>query len=231
MSSALINRGLYSIPEANRLTGVPARTIRRWIEGYSYARSGEKFESTPLWHSSVFSESIPCIDFLDLIELRVVDAILKEGVSLHAVRAALIKARELFQVDRPFSSSCFKTDGKSVFLEIQKDSDDPKLIDLIKNQYAINRVLEPSFKNIDFNNTTASRWWPLSRKSSVILDPKLSFGAPVVNETFVPTAVLVNAVDQFGSVRAAAKWFDVSISSVNDALSFEKGLSGRQLAA
>ena len=32
----LICRGIYTVGEASRLTGVPAATIRRWLRGYAY---------------------------------------------------------------------------------------------------------------------------------------------------------------------------------------------------
>ena len=36
------------------------------------------------------------------------------------------------------------------------------LIDLLRNQYAFSRVVEPSFRNVDYDGDVPERWWPMS---------------------------------------------------------------------
>src|SRR4051812_45573373 len=90
--------GIYSILEAARLTGVAPRRIRRWIRGYSFrGATGQTRRSAPVFHSQ-----LPVIDgqaalgFLDLIEVRFVDAFLKRGVQWPAIRLAEMNARQVF---------------------------------------------------------------------------------------------------------------------------------------
>jgi hypothetical protein len=44
----LIGRGIYTIPEALRLTRVPRSTIRRWSLGHRFRFNGQEHESSGL---------------------------------------------------------------------------------------------------------------------------------------------------------------------------------------
>jgi hypothetical protein len=48
-------RGLYSIAEASKLTGIDSRSVSRWLQGYRYKRSGKLRESPPVIVSSTLS--------------------------------------------------------------------------------------------------------------------------------------------------------------------------------
>jgi hypothetical protein len=50
MNSTYFNTGLYTIPEASRLTGVSRGRIRRWLRGYRYRSRNKSYTSLPLWH-------------------------------------------------------------------------------------------------------------------------------------------------------------------------------------
>ena len=54
----------------------------------------------------------------------------------------MIRAREILHDERPFTTAKFRTDGRSIFLEIAQQADDPVLLDLLKNQYGMKRVIE-----------------------------------------------------------------------------------------
>ena len=93
----LIGLGIYSIPEASRLTKVPNQTIYRWIRGYKYRSENETRNMEPLW-----TRDIPEIDgenavsFLDLLEIRFIDAFRSAGVSWKFIREAALKAQDVF---------------------------------------------------------------------------------------------------------------------------------------
>ena len=78
MDFTYFNTGIYSLRDAARLTGVSSGRIRRWLRGYHY-RSREKFYSSPpLWQGQWAPiERSLALGFLDLIEIRFVDAFLR----------------------------------------------------------------------------------------------------------------------------------------------------------
>jgi uncharacterized protein (DUF433 family) len=222
----LFGLGLYTVPETARLIEVPAQRIRRWLRGYDFRRHNTTHRSAPLWRPEVPEvEGAVGLSFLDLIELRLIGRFLSEGVSLHAVRRALLRAREVFGREHPFATRRFQTDGRTIFLETTDQGDEPRLFDLLSNQYAFRRFVAPSFKDIDFEGDAAARWWPLSKSRTVVLDPRRSFGQPIAAPAGVPTATLAAAVAAEGSVEAVASWFEVEPTSVRDALEFERKLA------
>lgn len=226
MQNDLIGVGLYTVPETARLTGVSSARIRRWLGGYHYRYRGEEKWSEPLWHSQLPEfDGVLSLGFRDLAEIRVVDSLIQARLSLRTVRTAMIRAREILHDERPFTTAKFRTDGISIFLEIAQQADDPVLLDLLKNQYGMRRVIEPSFKNLDYENDVAVRWWPMSHKHQVVIDPKRNFGAPIVDEGSVSTSVLAGAVVAEGSVKAVARYYNVNERAIRDAVLFEEKLA------
>jgi uncharacterized protein (DUF433 family) len=225
----LVGVGLYGVPEAARLSNVSAGRIRRWLKGYVYHHADEDRVSPAVWEPQLpILEGTVGLSFLDLMEVRFVDAFLQAGVSWRTIRLAAQRAREILDLDHPFSTRRFQTDGHSIFAEVLRESGEHQLLDLAKNQYAFRRVISPSlYSGMDFDlMDRAARWWPMGKGRGVVVDPSRQFGQPIVSEGSIPTAVLADAVKAEGSVSAAARWYDVPEAMIRDAVAFE-----RQLAA
>jgi uncharacterized protein (DUF433 family)/DNA-binding transcriptional MerR regulator len=218
----LLGIGLYTATEASRLTRIPAARIDRWLRGY---RRGS-VQSLPLWSPGLpqFGQSLE-IDFLDLVELRFVKAFLDYGLSLQRIRLALHRAREMFDVDHPFCTQRFKTDGRAIFLEVQKETGDEALIDLIRNQYAFSTVVAPSLQGLVFDADQVVRWHPWPLRNSIVIDPTRSFGAPMMSKENVPTRALMTAFVLSKSYKSVANDFILSERSVRDAVAFEEQLA------
>lgn len=220
---ALLGVGLYTAAEAASLIRIPALRIRRWLAGYAHGPREAQTWSDPLWTPQLpRTGQDVALGFRDLMELRFVAAFVTAGISLHSIRRALAIGRQMVGDERPFSTSRFHTDGRTIFLRVSDEVEEPTLIDLLRRQYAFHRVVEPSFRDIDFGGGVAERWWPMSHRSRVVVDPRRNFGHPIVTEHGVPTRALVDAVAAEGSVTKAAKVFDLSVSAVRDALAFER---------
>lgn len=227
--------GLYTAAEAARLLRLPPRNVRRWIGGYDYTHRGERQRAAPLW-----APQLPKLDnqlglgFLDLMQLRVVASFVAQGVTLQAIRLALVRAAEVLRQDHPFTAARFKTDGRRVFLEIADEVGEQQLYDLARRQYSFHQVIAPSFKDVDFEADVMARWWPMGRRHQVVLDPQRSFGAPIGVRSGIPTATLAAVTEGEGSERAVTRWFPVTEREVRDAIEFERHLAGipvRKLAA
>jgi len=217
---SLIGLGLYSPAEAAVLTHIPAPRIRRWLCGHSI---GDK-DYPALWHSQLEKFGIEqlSLSFLDLVQLRVADAFIRQGLSPQKVRRAIELGSEIVASDYPFANARFRTDGKTLILQVLDDDGDDKLIDLFKHgQYLMQKVIEPSLKNLEFEGDVATRWWPLGRSKGIVIDPKRQFGQPIDDATGVPTSVLAQAAKTEGSPAVAAKRFMVPVASVHRAVAFE----------
>jgi uncharacterized protein (DUF433 family) len=224
-----IGKGVYSLAEAARLVKIPRQRISRWTRGYTYRYKGEVHQTPPLiaWDAEQSANKGPILSFLDLLEVRFLDAFLMHGVSRKAVRIAALNARELLGRHHPFSTRIFKTDGRSIFAEIVRGTDDEHLLDIVKNQFVFARIISPSlYEGVEFNaSNDPQRWWPLGKKHSVVIDPERGFGAPIVARSGVPTRILANAFKAEGSAEFVAKWYEVSEREVRDAVKFEEQLA------
>lgn len=226
----LVGIGLYTVSEAEKLIRVPAARIRRWLTGQAYQKDGISCWFAPLWEPQIprFGKEIE-LGFRDLLELRLVDAFIRQGVSLQAVRKALAVAQDIIGIDHPFATARFLTDGRSIFLKVAETvagDEEPQLVDLLRRQYAFNRMVEPSLRDLDFDEGgLALRWWPLSRAKSVVLDPAIQFGHPTIAGVGITTRALADAVTAEGGIDPVARLYEISAKQVRDALLFEERLA------
>jgi uncharacterized protein (DUF433 family) len=101
-----------------------------------------------------------------------------------------------------------------------------ELVDLKRRQSVFHRIVEPSLRDLEFDADALARWYPLgmSRKS-VVIDPGRSFGRPIVSDGGVPTETILRAVEAEGSPERAARLYELPLSAVRDAVTFEQRLA------
>ncbi|MDA9443059.1 hypothetical protein XH98_28965 [Bradyrhizobium sp. CCBAU 51745] len=218
--------GYYTVPEAARLLKIRPLNIRRWLGGYSYTHGDKTIDMPPLW-----TPQLPAYDhhielgFRDLIELRVIKSFLDAGLSILTVRNCLEYARECAGDDHPFSTRRFRTDGRTIFLESMRRTGEDEVLDLKSHQYAIKKVIDRTFKDLDISHDIVTRWRPFEGRQSIVIDPKRAFGQPIATNYGVPTVVLADAVKAEGSITRVSRLYDVSPSAVRDAVKFEQSLA------
>lgn len=224
----LVGIGLYTPAEAGRLLRIAPAKITRWLRGHE--ANGKRYE--PLWQPQVdLGEEGIFLGFRDLQEVRVASTFIAQGLSAQRVRQAVELARDLVGDARPLSTARFRSDGRTVFLQVVEEDGQTKLIDLFRKQFAFRDILERSLTNLDYDEAgIPAVWWPLGRAKSVKIDPARSFGQPIEAETAVPVEALVTAVEAEGSPEAAARVWDVPVRAVKRALVFQRELDTRQAA-
>lgn len=226
----IIGTGIYPLHQAARLVDVEPRAIRRWLQGYSRKYLGEKVRSEPLWRTQLRDEALPeeVIGFRDLLELRMVAAFVRHGVDLKVIRATVDAAARNFGVDYPLTNRNFLTDGKRIFLQaIEQATGEPRLIDVLRRQYVFSDIIKPSlYAGIEYGNDGAQRWFPVSRRRTIVLDPALQFGTPVLTEAGIPTDTIHASFLAEGRDRTmVARIFDITPHMVTAAVEFEERLA------
>lgn len=220
----LVGIGVYTPVEAQRLLGVPASKISRWLRGHMV--KGRQYDA--LWEPQIdLSDGAVYLGFRDLMEVRAANQFIAAGVSPQMVRRAIQEAQNFIQEARPLSTTRFKTDGRTIFLEVAQQENDRQLLDLFKRQYAFTEIMERSLKDVEFEGVSPNRWWVRSRRAGIVVDPEQSFGQPIEHETGIPTAVLASAVEAEGDISKAAKAWCVSKRNVQRAVKFEQSLQVR----
>ncbi len=221
----LLNTGLYTVPEASRLTRISTGKIRRWIKGYDFRTSGSIRHSDAVWQGEIkpIGKKIS-LSFRDLLELRFVDAFIRAGVTWRTMRRAHAKAQDELQSTHPFCSNRIFTDGRGILLRQGEEDFDQTLIDLATNQVEFSRLVEPFRKELEFSGSDII-WWSLGRERHIVLDPRRNFGQPSAARSGVPTRVLARSVKTNRSVEVVSHWFEVSEGEVRDAVEFETRLA------
>lgn len=233
----MLGRGVYGAAEALRLVNfrrqagrgnrLSRQTLSRWLRGYDFVVGEVAHRSEPLWTPDyVNDDGLLEISFRDLIELRFVKTFRDIGLGLQTIRRCFERAVEAVKDPRPFSTHKFRTDGKSIFLDITDGMHEGELLDLRSRPNVFRTVIAPSLKDLEFDDAELARWFPLGElRRQVVLDPTRSFGRPIVIAGGVPTEILVEAVAVEGSRERVARLYEVPLPAVLDAVDFEQKLA------
>lgn len=235
--SVSLGTGVYPRADAARLLGMPPARLRRWVGGYTYWLRRERGAAarTRRQRPPLISTELPPLDgavaltFLELMELRVVQALVGRGVTLQHVRAAARLASRHFDTRHPFASRRVFTDGRHVFSAVTDDTRAPNVVEWTPGrieQVVAGPVFDQFLAEIEFDAQTAlaERWWPLGRAVPVVLDPRVSFGAPVVAGTGVRTSTVARFA-RHASTSEAAVAYELALAQAEAAVSFEEQLA------
>jgi uncharacterized protein (DUF433 family) len=208
----LLGKGIYSLPQAARLVGVPPQRLRRWVVGVP---SGQAALPTP----TAMIDGEPVLEFADLISALFIQAFREKHVSLQHIRRAALNAAKELRNDRPFSLRNFATDGRRIFHWLGDDK--RHLLDAETGQHVMIPIFKPLLQKIRYGITLeAERWYPLGERRHVVIDPAIALGEPSVRG--VPTRVLFGPVKAGNSPSEVASWYGLARAEVLAACQFEK---------
>lgn len=221
---SFLGKGIYSIPDVSRYTGIDPRKIKRWTNGY---KSKNEKTHPPVYNSDFQSMgNKTSLSFLDLIEIRFIDAFHKYGVSWKAIRIASEKAKEIIGKDHPFATRKFYTDKKSILTRIAIAEKENELLNLVNSQYEIDEILSPCLiEGLDFNDLdVAFRWHPAGRNKPILIDPSHNFGKPVVDKIFMDTKLIFDLYKTNKTIEEISYWYDVDRELIQYAVEYEEKL-------
>src|SRR5262249_27354413 len=200
----------YQIGEAARYADISPQTVAAW----------HKIDR-PLLSNK---ERRSALSYMQLIEVAVVAAFRRAGVSLKRVRAAREYIQKQLKTEFPFAQYRFKTEGRRLLVDYQQVEGDKgrgrHLMADEGGQLEWNDIVGPLLKEFDYEGDgIVIRWHVAGPKSPVVIDPRFSFGAPTVKGT--PTWVIVGRWDAGESMADIAGDFNLSEQDIRGALEFE----------
>lgn len=203
----------YSVSDAARYAGVPIQTVAYW-----HYRGGNLGPVLP------GKERGKPLSYLELVEVAFVAAFRRLGVSLQRIRRAREYVATNFKSEYPFAENRFKTEGHHVLFELveaEKDKELQKVIIADANgQVAWEALIADKFAEFDYDGMDmAIRWHLAGRQSSVIIDPRIAFGAPSV--VGIPTWTLKGRWNAGETLADIQEDFGIPEERVKDGLSFE----------
>lgn len=202
----------YQVQEAARYARTSPQTIRHWQEGDDLIRAAVSNR-----------DPRAALSYLQLIEVAVVAAFRKAGIKLPVIRAARNYLATKFQKEFPFAQYDFQTSGRDILLDyakVDKKSGKGMLIDLGGGgQMVWTEIVGALLKDFDYDKSIALRWHVAGAGQPIIIDPRVSFGAP--NVKGVPTWVVKGRWESGERLDDIADDFSITEKLVKDALIFE----------
>ena len=107
----------YSFREAGRTIGVPPRQLSGWFRGYT--RGKRTYAPVLDSYGDLYARTRDAISFLELIEARVVRACRDRGISNQRIRNARRFASDRLELQYPFATNEFLTDGAGLLYEFE----------------------------------------------------------------------------------------------------------------
>lgn len=228
MTIDLLSIGIYPVPEVSKYLSVSEAKVRGWV--YGYPRSG----APPLINNQLDNKDYrQALSFVNLMEARFISVFAAHGVHVRTIRAIAEEASDLVGHPHPFATkTLFRTDGKKILAEIAQRGGDKQLYDLQAKNWAFYDILKTGLlEGVDFDPVGIAGAWRPRRSTAphVVLNPKMAFGQPVLIDCGVPTSALFDAFHANGETyESVAKWYEVPIDQVKEAVRFEFDVNPRR---
>ncbi len=215
----MLGQGIYSIPEAARITRLRTSRVREWFGGRA-----SKQDLGPVFLSDYpIVEGDRAISFHDLVELFIAGQLRDKGLTLQRLRKVHAKLSEDWGVKHPFCRNEVRLsqDGRTVFTCGLDEQGKAEVYEVLTNQRVFEDIIWPFLQLIDYDLATKmARRWAIA--PGVVIDPAIRFGKPIVEAVGISTAVLAMSYRANGEdARLVADWFDIRPEHVMDAVNFE----------
>ena len=215
----------YTLAEGARYLKLPTVTLRSWVLGRAYqTRGGDR--NFPALIRPASPKPPPLLSFWNLIEAHVLRSLRTEhGVSVAALRKALRYAEEKLAIERLLLRKELCTDAGQVFLDRYS-----QLINLsASGQLAMRHVFDEHLKRVEWDQWKFPvRLYPMlsadspSQSRLIAIDPKISFGRPVVLKKGISTTVIVERIDAGEQVADLAKDYELDPADIEQAVVYER---------
>jgi len=221
----------YTYVEAAHYLNLPVSTLSSWFKGQTYTLNDEVRRFEPV--ITLDGRPGEGLSFLNLVEAHVLAALRREHrIPLQKVRRALDYVEGQLGVERPLINARFETDGVNLLVrELER------LVNVSQEgQLEIEPVIRTYLRRIERDPSGLPiKLYPFTRKAvsaddpqPVEIDPRVSFGRPVLAGRGVPTAVLADRFKAGDSLTDLAEDYDTSPQVIEEAIRCE--LSRREAA-
>lgn len=219
----ICDKPAYPITEAARYVRLSPATLRSWFLGRPYQTAKGLSQFAPVLKPA--RRDPPTLSFSNLVEAHVLRSLRTEhGVPLDAVRAALLYAERELRIEQLLLREELRTAGGELFLDRYGE-----LVNLsASGQLAMRRIFEAHLQRVAWGELhSAVRLYPFVLAESadekpIVIDPRISFGRPVVEKAFVSTRSILDRIDAGESVEEVARDYELSVEAIEEAVVFER---------
>lgn len=213
---------LYSIPIAAHYLQLPVATLRSWVLGREYPTKVAPKRFHPIIAPAPGSQHL--LSFYGLAEAHVLSAVRRlHKIPLPKIRTAIGFVADKFGQRHPLIDARFATDGIDLFVM--------RLREVINASTPDQRVMQGYLKEhlhrIEWEGSSLPfRLYPFTGPShtgpkTVLIDPRYSFGRPVLLKSRIPTISIAERYKGGESVAELAKDYDCEAGEIEEAVRCE----------
>jgi uncharacterized protein (DUF433 family) len=214
----------YGLKEAAHYLQIPVTTLRSWVAGRYYETETGRILFKPL---VITAQKDPYVlSFINLVEVHVLNAIRRQHhISVKKIRSAIAYLSQESQSIHPLADHAFETDGMNLF--IQKYG---QLINISQaGQLAMKELLKTHLRRIERDTSgfpvklyLFTRGNDLKKQpKAVVIDPRISFGRPVLSGTGISTSLIAERFWAGESVEELAEDYGLTLSQIQEAIRCE----------
>lgn len=203
----------YSVREATLYLRLPVSTLRAWVGRQ------KNFESL-----IVPAQTKPlALSFINLVEAYVLASIRKEHkISMKKVRNGMRFISDRFSSAHPLAVKDFETDGISLFL---RESGIVYDVSGGGGRMVLKEIIEQYLQRIERGpDGLPEKLYPFSRTGepdepkSILIDPKISFGRPILSGTIIPIENIVERYRAGEPMKELAKDYECDQADIEEAI-------------
>lgn len=214
----------YAISEAATYLRLPVSTLRAWTLGQRYRVSDQPKFFRPV--IDIADRRQRHLSFINLVEAFVLAGIRRQHeIPLPKVRKAVDYLRRTFNTKRPLADEQFQTDGVDLFVE--------KMGALIgatqEGQVQMREVIRDRLQRVYRDPKGVPQkivLFPARRdkntSADIVIDPRLSFGRPVLDQFGVRTAIVAERFDAGDDIDVLAREYDAPPEAIQNAIRCER---------
>jgi uncharacterized protein (DUF433 family) len=216
---SILEREIYSEPEAARLLGVPQATLHWWLDG---GQRRSKTYAPVIRTQPTGSKAVSWGEFVEAGLLRQYRR--EHLVPLREIRSFIQTLRDRLDVPYPLAhAKPFVGEGRRLLLDAQNEAEVPGDFSLVaeaSGQLLLTPAAHSFFTRVEWDDDMAAQWRPHDDPlSPVRMDPRVRFGRPSIGG--ISTEVLWEQVEDGAGFDEIAEDFSLPAASVRWAWSYE----------
>lgn len=213
-----LGNGIYTAGDISRILRIKEEKVRRWIKVYWDGEIGAEYGQLYSWNIT----GNRAVSFHTMVEFYIMLLFSEVGVAPMAVAKAHKELSQMFNTPFPFARKevlqNIQVSGRDIYIEIHGN-----IQQLNGTKQLALRLIQQFYKNLDFDkDEIATRFWPMGKDTSVVVDPSRKFGSPVLADNNIYPETLYQHFLAGDPVNYLAHIYEISEKEVEDAIKFCK---------
>lgn len=232
-----LGKGIYTAKQASVLTGIPNDRISDWLRSHlevhpSVPKTHPAYQ-VPLWEMLVPAQALKdmVITFHDIIQLKIIFTLRKEGIPLQRIRKAIAKSNDEHGNLYPFIRRQFQLEYKKLYIQLKDKPNADVVMNVDDGQLNLSEFIPKdrrrmervwtALESLEFDNSGSPyRWWPHGKESGILIDQRVEFGQPIIVRTGIPVEAVVQRLRNGESEKGIQEQFKITPTEIEKAKKF-----------